>query len=239
MPPPPQNPKRRQCNPPRSLSVAPTAAGCGNAKWLTYKEDNMIFTNSGRVTMANNKSGYGVPSLFILCCLISAWACDPTAKDQPVAETKLNPSAPYNIDYLKLDKVISVSASPFTIAGSQAVRIRFGGDEKNGAEVVVLRSQVEEGFFASLPTRNPEHPNLAVHAFKQNIPFQDASKLGTWAKFSINEIDWDNKLAEVTFSCKLWREKYNYIEIPEAVIQIKGRDFENFTRKHPIRKSGD
>jgi hypothetical protein len=53
-----------------------------------------------------------------------------------------------------LDKVLSVSDSPHTMGGNQAVIINFGGNNDNGVLITIHRSSIYKGFSVNSQRRN-------------------------------------------------------------------------------------
>jgi hypothetical protein len=140
------------------------------------------------------------------------------------------PEAPYQI--------LSVSDFPHSMSDRPAVIISIGKDKDHFFTFTILREQVRQGFFASLPANIPIHP-LSVYGFL-NGPgvYITSTKHDTHASFSINKIDQGKKVAEITVSGRLLDSKdlKDFVDIPKVTLEIAGVNFDNLVKQIPVSK---
>ncbi|CAM2799854.1 Lipoprotein [Vibrio neptunius] len=128
-------------------------------------------------------------------------------------------------------KVNSVTASDFayTMANQPAVDLQLQQSENNFCQITLLRSNVKEGFTASLKQQSTG--SLSSSCYWNGNLYIQSSKHPTIANLKINKIDETNQSASFTTSLKLVNNKTldSYFEIKDVTFTVAGQQYTNLT----------
>lgn len=123
----------------------------------------------------------------------------------------------------------STAASDFAyaLANQPAVDITLQQDENNFCNVTFLRSNVKQGYKASVEQKNSGE--LSASCYWNKAQYIQSSKHPTLASLSIVELDPELQSATLAVSLKLVDSKSlsDYFEVKETIFTLSGDQFTN------------